>query len=1133
MRRVRFFPVLAALVLASGLVPAPGRAAHAAQFEQTVTFREPLGQAWTDELVHHDLRVPQGRVAAATFALLDAEGKPAPVQVDVLEGTAAAVRRARLWWKAAMPAGSEVAWRVTYNDEGRKAPRPPGGVAVRRGDGRLIVLAGTFEAMVPAPEKPFEKAVPLRKAPAPLLGVRAAGQRAWSGEFALDGAAYVREIRTAVEASGPVFAVVRLRYIGEAGGHSYEAALRIVHGEPWIDVSERYRLAAGCRLTAVLRGRRPPEVLWMPWQAGGGDGAEPAYDLRRLVLDAPLRPDVPFAAMRPRCTLVRDAAQALLALGPGDAGPAVGFVMTAPGDWQRPYENFPSARPWVAGAAAGAPSAAEKAAPAGAAPAAQKPAAAAEKPAIAEKSAAPPVQAVPEGVAVDFPLAEGRRRWLLVVGPRDQFDEKGDLHRLIRRAADLPLDKVLCDWVLSWPRGRVELGPHLLTTWDRLRPLREDLAGGRETPAAGLVARALAGEARGDRRLAELVAGRQEASAALNVAPIFEACYQAPELSPAAAWPRRLPRMLLEADLAAAGRSTAAGEPSTCVDASVAFLAYVFGDPNYRPGAAGGWEAGGRDPAGLGYAVPLYAAAMLPDHPHASRWSAAALAALRDDLRRTSGVAGQTPGKDAPEAVPDAPACLRDRAAAMLPLLERMLAAQNARLEDPFRWPEARAAVEFFLGLHAPADARLGRRGLPPFGDSLSRGRGASGEAGPAEDRAGLLFGLAAAGFRQHDAAFASQCMAMYRHYFGAAGGGDLAADLAAAQAGFDAQERSVPPLPAAGRAWPGFGAVLRSRPARLGDAAAGPAPDRGAFAAFRCGPPGRPAGPDEMAFHFFGAGQPLALAWRAEPAHRIYQEHMYNRISLGDDENMDAAAELAAFQASDAADLAVGQVRTGALRKLPRWPHEVPPAAAFPRRTLAAEARWRRMLCLVKHAGGPLEDYLVVRDELASAEPATFNLWLLARSVRQEGRLLLFDGQLAADAAVFVAAPDADRVRLDRWAWPRQDESAMIPRGFRAGVDRWRAGELQQGLHVEASAGEAFLVAIYPLHKGAEPPRFEPLAQGRGVRVSLAGASEEVYLASDPPADAGGQAALRREGRRTVILPAGTLPPLGKPAAE
>ncbi|MCX5653650.1 MAG: hypothetical protein NTY65_03240, partial [Planctomycetota bacterium] len=464
------------------------------------------------------------------------------------------VRRVRVWLKTTLPAGQSVSYTVTWNADGRPAARPGPALALRRGDGRLLVMAGAFELMVPALDKPFEKPVPLKKAPAPILGLRPAGDQAWYGACSLDGAPYVREVRTTVDAAGPLWAQVRLRYIFDQGGQSYDVVLRIVRDEPWVNITERYRLPTsaagpaadkpgGCRMTAVFRGGRPAEAVWMPWHVSRDGQSQAAYDFRRLVLDERFTPDAPFAALRPRYTQVRDATQALLVPAAGDTGPVVGAIMMCPGDWQRPYDNFPTARPL---AAAPADAKAKAAAPAGA-------------PAAAECDA----------VAIDFPLTEGRRRWALVMAPRGRLDSKAAVQGLIRRAADLPLDRVLNDWVLTWPRGKVDLAPHLLTTWDRLRPLREDLAAGKETPATKLLMHILASDSPADRRLAELLAGRREVAAVLSVAPILTECYQSATLAPSA-WPRGLPEALIQADLAAAGRAPVAGEPSTPADAALA-----------------------------------------------------------------------------------------------------------------------------------------------------------------------------------------------------------------------------------------------------------------------------------------------------------------------------------------------------------------------------------------------------------------------------------------------------------------------------------------------------------------------------------------------------------------------------------
>jgi hypothetical protein len=108
-----------------------------------------------------------------------------------------------------------------------------------------------------------------------------------------------------------------------------------------------------------------------------------------------------------------------------------------------------------------------------------------------------------------------------------------------------------------------------------------------------------------------------------------------------------------------------------------------------------------------------------------------------------------------------------------------------------------------------------------------------------------------------------------------------------------------------------------------------------------------------------------------------------------------------------------------------------------------------------------------------------------------------------------------------------------MVPKDFRAGRDPWRTGELQQHLSVGAGPGEDYLVVVYPLRKGSPVPEFQVLAKGKGVRVTLSGATEDVFLAADPAPEAGGQVSVRRGGQTAVILKPGDLPPFVKAPAE
>jgi len=1044
MQRLYALALLVALALPAS--PAAGK-----EYARTLTIREPLGHAWTDELVHRDLTIREAGVAAHTVDLTDAAGVPVPVQVEVLAGKPQAVQRIRLWWKMTLPPAATVSYRVTYRDDGRPAKRLTTPLVVHRQGDRLLLSTGVSEVVLAAPAKPFAKPVPTSRAPAPILGVRpTAGDGPWCGTWRLGGAGTLKAVQTAIEADGPVWARVRLRYVFANTTQRYEMTVRAVAGEPWFDLQETYAFPARGRMLCVLKdGLEPTEAAWLPWFVGEGT-LRPAEALGQARLPAGSEGSLP-TVLRPVLAYAPEAAQACLAVSAGANGnrSAVGAAMIAPADWDRLYEQAPTVRP-----ASGA-------------------------------------------LAMEFPLASGGRRWLLLAGPAGRFDTMAALQDLIRRTADAPLDRVLTQYALDWDRKAAPPAPHILTTSERLGRLRADLAEGRDTPAARLVRRVLDGEAEGDRALAECLAGHGFGLAAppIDATQILARSYQDPLLAPPA-YPQQVAAALARADLASAGRPAGS--------AGHALLGYVFTDPNYWPG----WPGGG---GGAGPATPrdravvtaaAYAAAMLPDHPHARRWMAAALRRVRADLRRavpSDGGPGVSPTRLV-ETLQTALPILRAAQNAGLPAPASPAAAASpkaAEATDAFAWPEVAAAVEMLRNLHTPPDPRLGRRVLVPTGD-----------APPWQPDVGRLFGVAAAGIRAIDPHRSAVWMAVYRDYYGDAGSGDLASDVLLS-------DPALPAAPLEKADWPsqvvpGFGAVLRSRAGT----------PRETFATLRCGGTGDGPRGDEMSFTFFGAGVPLAPAWNTPADLLPGQEHMHNRVNLGEDENMDASGRLLAFKATAHGIVAAAEARTHYLRRMPRWPEEIGAGATFSRRRLDRPARYRRYVVLVRHpAGSALEDYLVVRDEVASAEPATFNLFVLAQRVQQENGVFRFEGALGVDALLFVATPTPESTTLAEWGWPGRGADAAIPDGFTAGRDRHRRGELQQWLRLRARPNQPFLTVVYPCPAGAERPRMESLADGAGVRVSLGREREAVYVASSPGRGVGGEVVLRRGGKRLVLL--------------
>ncbi len=1041
---MRRLAIIVACAAAALLAPAPP--ACAINYHEVRSFSEPLGHTWEDELVHVDLDVSPEGVAADTFSVTLNEERRVPVQVEVLKGSPGDVRRVRLWFKITLPRGEEkFPVRITYNDQRKEAKQPGGTARVNRHDGRIEVSTGVAELLLKDGFRAKGGPVPLAELP-PILGARPAGRDDWCGRWEAAGEAGVKRIDARIVASGPVWVEVRLRYQFAERDHAYELTIKAVDGEPWIDVIESHRLPEGSRMTATFGDRlRVREALWMPWFVWEDGKVRSKNSVVRVGL-AERAGEAPFTTLRPKWTQARDDAQVCLALGRGDGEPCVGALMTSPADWHNPYEQFVRVRALPGG----------------------------------------------EGLEYVFPLGDGRRHWALLAGPADRFDSESKLQHLMRRNADIPLDRVLNEWRFEWRRNTRDPAPHILMTWERLQQIRAEFQAGQDTPNVRLIRRVLDGEVKGDRRLAEFLAGTRDDLGGRSVGGgglYLGRAYQDDFFNPTT-YPRRLKRAIQTADLSSAGRPAG--------DAKAALLGYIFSDLNYWPGHENGWGVGNPNFHTDMYGLALYAAAMMPDHPHARGWMRFGVKNLRDDVRRVvflpGGAGYECPGY---------------HSYAFGHMVEMMKTIQNSGLGDPFTWPEVRATVEFLRNIHTPPDPRLGRRTLASLGDTHAWQEGT-----------GHLLGMVAAGMKKSDPEFAARCMALYRHYYGREGTGDLVKDVLLVEQSVEAAD--LADMDWKSRQYPGFGAVLRSRFGTPGET----------FATFKCGSARGHYQGDELSFHFYGAGMPIALDWHCGYKPRPDQEHMHNRVNLGDDENMDAVGEMLAFRSTDAADVAVGQVETGRLRKMPRYAHQIVWQASYPRRTLERQARYRRYLMLVKHPeNSALQDYLVVRDELDAAEPATFNLFVLARGVERKDRILHFDGQLDADAVLYVATPEPRKVKLDRWAWPKQDESSLIPKDFRIGEDRWTRGELQQWARIAARPGEDFLAVLYPYRKGEKMPRFEALNGGRGLRVSLGDESEDVYLATDPPDGAGGQAVVKRGRDRTVVLEGGSLPPLSKQA--
>ncbi len=157
----------------------------------------------------------------------------------------------------------------------------------------------------------------------------------------------------------------------------------------------------------------------------------------------------------------------------------------------------------------------------------------------------------------------------------------------------------------------------------------------------------------------------------------------------------------------------------------------------------------------------------------------------------------------------------------------------------------------------------------------------------------------------------------------------------------------------------PGFGVVFANRPGT----------PRETYLAFKAGPNRGHYHGDQLSFHYAANAAPVAVDHHCSYSPRAGQEHMHNRMAFWTSDqpylNMDGYERLIAFKASDAVDVAVGQVASSRLRATQPLPPEIW-HQEFPQVPLTQPLRYRRTVVLIK--GGP-QDILVLRDQWHSRQ--------------------------------------------------------------------------------------------------------------------------------------------------------------------
>jgi hypothetical protein len=1069
-------------------------------------LRNPLRQQWPHELVRRDL---PAAVAARIAAVTVGGGEMRPVQVA---STPNADGTVGCWFIASLQGGTA----TDAKGRGRRDPAPAelplefhgpaaatGAISRQRDDEFLIIDAGCytlrlrhFAAGLPTP-------VPLAQAPHFLGGVGLPCVAGLDGIASFTGDATVVGIDAEIVADGPVFVELRYTYRfadAEADGTApapelaagkrshrwptpvppvtavpkrprhYEALVRCVVGDPWIEVVERYRLPAdhGWRLTF---GNRPDWGLdtarwprWFEYDRFGGNNRLLAFPLT----PRPEQQGRPFAHLQPVWTQRGAHSQDCWVTAGGTAGegdattqPCLGLVAAHASKWVNPAAQVIRIQ-------------------------------------VADGRRAEGGFPLTDGGGTGFHY--GQRAWALCAGTRADFIDTGKVNDFVRRHNDWTLDAVANDQVLVWERAPATAGPVLLTTRARLDDLRArwaDRAARPDDPEIRALAAAIADrDALAARRDAAQGRERQNLDRALahrgwrlldqitgtgKVRPAnppdaglwLSTRYSDDFLNPTSPPTRRLKDAWIEADLARGDGPL--GGPAQ------AALAYVFADPDHWPGWLQGWHPGNPNFHTDKYQVLAYTAACLPDHPHAGRWLDHALALLREDLDRTllppDGVGYECPGYSGYSL------------GHQLDLARIFHHAGRGNLVATD--PRFRATGDWHRRLLTPPDPRLGgRRHEAPHGDTHRWFAGC-----------GDGFADLAAFLSQDDPAAAADLLAAHALATTAEQRGGAEAVLRLVHGAHRVAPAAPDALDWSTKAYAGFGAILRSR---FGT-------PRETFCSIKAGRMRGHYHNDELAFHFYGDGVPLALDYNCSYHPRGDHAALHNSMTFGvagtlqhHDRNqavealeqLHGTATVSHFTAGADLDTIVAERADDGLQLAPVDPRDAEFSRSYPRRTTGRISH-RRTLTLVKHAAdSPLADYLAVRDETTGTEPGQLNLHLLARSAAVDGAVIRCPGQGTRDALVVLAhAPDA-RVEVRSWHYGEDDGAPgdgrdLIPPPGHTGP--WWKGEYQVWLRVHLPPAASATWVLYPQVPGQPEPAVSAADDGRTVTVTRNGVTETI----------------------------------------
>jgi len=603
-------------------------------------------------------------------------------------------------------------------------------------------------------------------------------------------------------------------------------------------------------------------------------------------------------------------------------------------------------------------------------------------------------------------------------------------------------------------------------------------------------------------------------------------------------------------------------------DAKIAAIGYIYSDLDAWPGWHSGWSPGNPNFHTDKYLATVYAAAAMPDHPHAKEWMQFGKSNFDEDVAKVmiqpDGVGYECPGYSG---------------FSIYLQIKSAEAYLNSGLGNPIATdPLFKKNLTWHRKLITPLHHRLGLRHEAPHGDTH---RWTSG--------VGKNFARVAKFYTESDPDFASEMMGTYQLLKDSGmkmKGDGLFGDIV--NKDLDIPAKDPMKMDWSSQHFYGFGGIMRS----------GFGTDQESFVSVKMGPTSGHYHNDEQAYHYYAGTTPISLDYNASYTPRADHAALHNSMTFGKEgtvmhnarntpvpsmEQIFGTAYVGAFVDTPAADVIVGERKSSSVTMKPVDPNDHEFSRNYPTRKVDPIVH-RRFLTFVKHPeNSKLTDYLVVRDETQSTEPGQINIHLLAREVEQKGNLVEAWGQYDKDMLVYFATEEAPEIDqrsywyYDAWMfgpeeyWYQEGESQKdwenrvqkvanskgsktvphadfqpVHKNAKQGQTKpwldhigktegkallpppgwegpWRYGEYQKWLRVPVEGNSGTTWVLYPYKRGSEAPKIETIDGGNGVRISLGNEVDEIMVSTE------GGVQVKQNGKPTTLLKPGELPPLGE----